>query len=111
MSITVREYLDPTGRSPYARWFDDLNAPAAAKVATALYRLELSNFSNVKGVGGGVYECKVDFGPGYRIYFGKDGESLIILLGGSTKKDQQASIHAAKNAWATYKRSGPRPVH
>ena len=107
MSISIREYLDPAGRSPYSRWFGDLNAPAAAKVATALYRLESGNFSNVKSVGGGVYECKIDFGPGYRVYFGKDGESLIILLGGSSKKGQQAAIDAAKYSWANYRRAKP----
>jgi len=51
MSVAIQEYLDPFGRSPYARWFDGLSAPAAAKVATALYRMELGNFSNVEGVG------------------------------------------------------------
>ena len=107
MSITVREYLDPAGRSPYARWFHGLHAPAAAKVATALYRLELGNFSNVRSVGAGVYECKIDFGPGYRVYFGKEAESLIILLGGSSKKGQQAFIAAAKKAWAAYKQARP----
>jgi putative addiction module killer protein len=107
MSVSVREYLDPFVRSPYARWFQALPAPAAAKVATALYRLELGNFSNVEGVGAGVYEYKIDFGPGYRIYFGKDGENRIILLGGSTKKGQQAAIAAAKKAWGDYKRTKP----
>ena len=105
MSVTVREYLDPVGRSPYARWFDGLHAPAAAKVATALYRLELGNFSNVKSVGSGVYECKIDFGPGYRVYFGTERESLIIVLGVSGKTGQQAAIAAAKKAWAAYKRA------
>lgn len=107
MSDTVREYLDPAGRSPYARWFHGLNARAAAKVATALYRLELGNFSNVKSVGGGVYECKVDFGPGYRVYFGREGERTIILLGGSSKKTQRAAIDAAKKILAAYKRFKP----
>lgn len=102
MSISVREYLDPAGRSPYARWFEDLNAHAAAKVATALYRLELGNFSNVKSIGAGVYEYKIDFGPGYRVYFGNGGEGLIIPLGGSSKKGQQAAINAAKRAWTLY---------
>ncbi|OFV97310.1 MAG: addiction module protein [Acidobacteria bacterium RIFCSPLOWO2_02_FULL_61_28] len=110
MSVTVREYLDPVGRSPYARWFNDLHAPAAAKVATALYRLELGNFSNVKSVGSGVYECTIDFGPGYRIYFGREGERLILLLGGSSKKDQQAAIAAAKKAWAAYKQAKSRTM-
>ena len=86
MTIAVKEYLDPAGRSPYARWFHDLHAPAAAKVATALYRLALGNLSNVKSVGAGVYECKIDFGPGYRVYFGREGERDIILLGGRDRK-------------------------
>lgn len=107
MSVPIQEYLDPFGRSPYARWFDSLHAPAAAKVAAALYRLELGNFSNVEGVGAGVYECKIDFGPGYRIYFGKEGESRIILLGGSSKKGQQAAIADAKWAWGRFKRGKP----
>ena len=80
-SIQVLEYLDPEGRSPYAKWFDGLNAAAATKVATALYRLAEGNFSTVKGVGSGVFERKIDFGPGYRIYLGKDGETIVILLG------------------------------
>lgn len=71
--ITVREYLDTKGESPFARWLDGLDFIAAAKVATALYRLEQGNFSSVAGVGRGVYECKINFGSGYRVYFGKDG--------------------------------------
>src|SRR5208337_30776 len=102
--IDVREYLDTTGRSPYAVWFDSLNAEAAAKVATALTRISLGNFSNVEGVGSGVFEYKLDFGPGYRIYFGKDGETLVILLGGGTKRRQQHDINAALANWQDYKR-------
>jgi putative addiction module killer protein len=90
-AVRVVEYVDSSDRSPYGRWFERLNAIAAAKVATALYRLEAGNFSNVKGVGAGVFETRIDFGPGYRIYFGKDGETLIVLLGGSSKKRPTAS--------------------
>ena len=103
-SVQVLEYLDLQGRSPYAKWFDGLNVPAAAKVATALYRLAEGNFSTVKGVGSGVYERKIDFGPGYRIYFGKDGDAIVILLGGSSKQRQQQAIEAAKARWADYRR-------
>ena len=103
-SIQVLEYLDAQGRSPYAKWFDGLNAPAAAKVASALYRLAEGNFSNVKGVGSGVYERKIDFGPGYRIYLGKDGDAIVILLGGSSKQRQQQAIEAAKARWTDYRR-------
>ena len=102
--IDVREYNDCDGRSPYADWFDRLNAQAAAKVATALTRLAGGNFSNVKGVGSGTFEFKIDFGPGYRVYFGKDGERLVILLGGGTKKRQQRDIESAIANWQDYKR-------
>jgi len=83
---------EETAWNPYATWFDHLNAKAAAKVATALTRLAQGNFSSIKGVGSGVFECRIDFGPGYRVYFGKDGERLVILLGGGTKKRQQQDI-------------------
>lgn len=76
--IAIREYIDSGGRNPYARWFNRLDAQAAAKVATALVRLGMGNLSGVKGVDAGVFEHRIDFGPGYRIYFGKDGETLII---------------------------------
>ncbi|MCX5893479.1 MAG: type II toxin-antitoxin system RelE/ParE family toxin [Deltaproteobacteria bacterium] len=102
--MTVREYLDAQGESPLAHWFDGLDSIAAAKVATALYRLEQGNFSRVEGVGGGVYEGKINFGPGYRVYFGKDGEALIILLGGGSKQRQRADISAALSGWQDYKR-------
>ena len=102
--VDVREYNDRDGRSPYAVWFNRLNAQAAAKVATALTRLALGNFSNVKGVGSGVFECRIDFGPGYRVYFGKDGERLVILLGGGMKKRQQQDIETALARWQDYKR-------
>ena len=75
--IEVREYLDRSGRSPYADWFDRLASEAAAKVAVALVRVQQGNFSSVKGVGSGVYEYRIDFGPGFRIYFGKDGDQLV----------------------------------
>ena len=102
--IALREYLDTEGSSPYAKWFDRLNVAAAVKVATAVHRMEQGNFSNVKGVGAGVYEYRIDFGPGYRIYFGKDGDRLVILLAGGTKKRQDADIASAKGYWSDYKR-------
>jgi len=101
--ICVVEYVDTQGRSPFAKWFEELNAEAAAKATTALYRLGQGNFSNVKGVGSGVFEYRIDFGPGYRIYFGKDGATLVILLGGSTKQRQQQAIRAAQQVWIDYK--------
>ena len=105
--VEILEYLDPAGCSPFALWFAGLNAVAAARVTVALTRLGNGNFSNVEGVGAGVYDYKIDFGPGYRIYFGKDGERIVILLGGSAKKRQSAAIAAAQTAWAAYKRAKP----
>jgi putative addiction module killer protein len=102
--IDVREYLDASGRSPYAAWFNSLDPLAAAKVTTAVIRISLGNLSNVEGVGSGVFEYKIDFGPGYRIYFGKDGEKLVLLLGGGTKRRQQRDINAALANWQDYKR-------
>ncbi len=108
--IEIREYIDAQGRSPYARWFDRLNAQAAAKVAAALIRMEQGNLSSVKGVSAGVLECRIDIGPGYRIYFGKDGDALIILLGGGTKKRQQQDIETARDLWREYKQRKRREI-
>jgi putative addiction module killer protein len=98
----VVEYVK-AGSSPFAGWFSALDAHAAAKVAVALYRLEQGNFSNVKPLGKGVSEYKIDFGPGYRIYFGQEGDELIILLGGGAKKTQVKDIQIAHRLWAECK--------
>jgi putative addiction module killer protein len=104
MAVRVLEYLDSLGRSPFAAWLDGLDASAAAKVAAALYRLQEGSVSNVKGVGGGLLERKIDFGPGYRVYFGRDGDRVVILLGGSSKQRQREAIVAARERWVDYKR-------
>jgi putative addiction module killer protein len=103
-AIRVLEYLAVSGRSPFRRWFDGLDATAAGRVGAYLYRLEQGNFSRVEGVGGGVFELRIDFGPGYRVYFGKDDDTVVILLGGSAKKGQSAAIDRAHEAWQDYKR-------
>jgi len=102
--LEVREYLDGSGHSPYAAWFDRLNREAAAKVTAALVRIEQGNLSNAKSVGSGVSEYRIDFGPGYRIYFGQDGDRLVILVGGGTKKCQREDIKIALARWQDYKR-------
>ena len=100
----IREYLGIDGRSLFGEWFDRLNSEAARRATTALYRLGLGNFSNVKGVGSGVFEYRIDFGAGYRVYFGKDGERIVILLCGGTKQRQQNDIALAIECWQDYKR-------
>lgn len=101
--VDIREYTDRGGHIPFREWYDILNAEAARKVTTALYRIGLGNFSNVKSVGAGVYECKINFGPGYRVYLGKEGEQIVILLGGGTKQRQQNDIKVALERWEDYK--------
>jgi len=102
--IEVRAYIDVSGRCPFTRWLEGLRAPAHAKAQTAIARMELGNLSNVRSVGSGVSEYRIDFGPGYRIYFGRDGDTLIVLLAGGTKQRQQHDIEAAKALWREYRR-------
>ena len=102
--IDLREYLDKQGSSPFGDWFERLNSPASEKVAVAFYRLASGNFSNVKSVGSGVLEYRIDFGPGYRIYFGRDGERVVILLGGGSKQRQDRDIRRAIDCWANFKK-------
>jgi putative addiction module killer protein len=101
--IEIRYYVSASGDEPFADWFADLEAVARAKVTRAIARMEQGNFSNVKPVGEGVSEYRIDFGPGYRIYFGRDGDTLVILLTGGTKKRQQRDIDAGRAYWLDYK--------
>ncbi len=102
MPLAIVEYVREDGSVPYAAWFDDLSAQAAAKVATARSRLEMGNTSAVKWIGA-VGEYRIDWGPGYRIYLAKDGEEMVVLFGGGTKRRQQSDITRAKVLWAEYK--------
>jgi putative addiction module killer protein len=102
--IEVHEYIDARGRIPYRDWLVKLDASTRARVITAVLRMEHGNFSAAKTVGSGVSELRLDFGPGYRVYFAKDGERLVILLAGGTKKRQQADIDTAHTLWAEYKK-------
>jgi putative addiction module killer protein len=101
--ITVKQYVDLEGKSPFGEWLDGLDDLAAARVLTAVTRIAQGNFSSVKGVGGGVFESRIDFGPGLRVYFGKDGATVVILLGGGTKKRQARDIADAHRCWQDYK--------
>ena len=106
----IREYVDARGLSPFGRWFDGLDARAAARVRTVLARMEAGNLSNLRGVGGGVLERRIDVGPGYRVYFGRDGDALIVLLGGGTKVRQQRDIEGARVHWEEYRRRKQQEV-
>jgi putative addiction module killer protein len=103
--LDIRYYVAAGGDQPFADWYAELEAAARAKVARAIVRLGQGNLSNVKPVGEGVLEYRIDFGPGYRVYFGRDGETLVILLTGGTKRRQQRDIDAAHGYWQDYKQS------
>ena len=101
--VQVSEYIDDQGRSRFKRWFNRLDVQAAIKATAALDRMGHGNISNTKSVGAGVMEYRIDYGSGYRIYFGWDSETLVVLLGGGTKKNQQADIETAMQLWQDYR--------
>jgi putative addiction module killer protein len=101
-ALVVVEYIDSRGRSPFGAWFRRLDPTAAARVALVLVRIEQGALSSVHSAGDGIFEFRLDSGPGYRIYFAKDGGQLVVLLGGGTKRRQQVAIDAAKTAWRDY---------
>jgi putative addiction module killer protein len=102
--LELVNYKTLEGREPFQRWFGDLDVHAAAKVTTALKRIAAGSFSEVKPVGSGVLERRIYWGPGYRVYFGRDGSRLVILLAGGTKQRQQQNIAVARARWADFKR-------
>jgi putative addiction module killer protein len=98
--IEIYEALD--GKCPYSEWLDNLSDIAArAKIRTRLDRATIGNFGKTESVGAGVYEFKIDFGPGYRVYFGLDEaeRKIILLLCGGTKKRQQKDVKRAQDYW------------
>jgi putative addiction module killer protein len=103
-TFETREFVED-GRSPFAEWFDSLDAVTAARVDKYIRRLEAGNFGSAKILQEGVFELKMDFGPGYRVYFGRDGKTIIILLGGGSKRRQSADIATAIERWKRYKQS------
>ena len=95
LSMKVQEYLREDGSSPYQEWFDTLDVYAATKVSTAIVRLELGNTSNIKWFDC-IGELKIYYGPGYRIYLVQQGQELIILFGGGTKKHNNQILRMLK---------------
>ena len=98
----IREYLEG-GRSPFAEWFSALDAVTGARVDRHVRRMEQGNFGSSERVGQGVRELKIDFGPGYRVYYAREGETAVILLGGGSKRRQSGDIKAAQARWSRYK--------
>jgi len=100
--MKINEYVRADGSSPFQKWFNRLDAQAAAKVAVAIARLEQGNTSNIKWLKG-IGEYRINWGPGYRIYLAQEGDKLIILFGGGTKKGQQKDIKKAIELLQEYK--------
>ena len=109
----VRIYACEDGRRPFSEWADELDGRASAKVNAALARLEAGNPGDSRGVGGGVLERRIHAGPGYRLYYGRDGDALVVLLVGGTKRGQSRDVAVAKQLWADYRRrkeAGENPL-
>ena len=102
MEPDIRKWVDSKGNCPFDIWFNGLASKAAAKVTIAIERLRAGNTGNLKALGDGVHELKIDWGPGYRVYFGRRGATLVVLVGGGDKHRQRSDIAAAKSRWSEY---------
>ncbi len=102
--IEVREYLTPDGKALFSEWRKGLrDRQARARILTRLNRVRLGNFGDCKPLGDGVFELRMTFGPGYRVYFGREGEQVVLLLCGGDKSTQSKDIERAKAAWIDYR--------
>ena len=100
----LEEYLTTDGRSPFIEWLNEVkDTRARARVRVRLDRLSMGNFGDCKGVGQGVRELRIDYGPGYRVYFGQLGDQIILLLWGGTKRAQQKDIQLAQTYWQDFR--------
>ena len=102
MALAIREYQTADGKSPFREWLDTLTKVVRARIQARVLRFELGNLGDHKSVGEGVSEARVMFGPGYRIYFGKDGNAVIVLLVGGDKRSQTKDIAKAQGFWRDY---------
>jgi len=98
LAIKVEEYIREDASNPYKQWFDGLSSQVAAKVTVAKLRMELGNTSSIKWFDG-MGEYVIDWGPGYRIYLAKDGDTLIVLFGGGTKRASNGTSKEPRNCW------------
>ena len=101
---TIEIYQTAEGKFPFEDWFNGLrDKQAKRRIRVRLARARAGNFGDSKSVGGGVQELRISYGPGYRVYFGRDGEKLVVLLSGGDKSSQEKDIELAKKYWAQYK--------
>lgn len=101
--IELLEYLTESGQNPFRKWLEGLkDRQARAKIRVRLNRIRLGNFGDCKSVGRGVSELRIPYGPGYRVYFGRKSNVVVILLFGGHKKTQSEDIALAQEYWADY---------
>lgn len=100
---TIKIYSDQAGREPYVIWVDSLkDTQTKARISQRIRRMEHGNFGDHKSVGEGVWELRLDFGPGYRAYYAFENERIVILLCAGSKKTQAKDIAQAKLYWKEY---------
>lgn len=103
--IELLEYLTNSGQNPFRNWLEGLrDRQARARIRVRLNRIRLGNFGDCKSVGRGVSELRIPHGPGYRVYFGRKGDTVVILLCGGDKKTQPRDIELAQEYWYDYVR-------
>lgn len=101
---TVRYYLDDNGEAPFIKWLTALrDRNAHARISARLNRVKLGNFGDVKALGDGVLEMRIDYGPGYRAYYAMEGTTIVLLLIGGDKGTQNRDIKLAKTYWKRQK--------
>lgn len=101
----LRIYRTTDGRLPFETWLVSLHDERArARILVRLDRVSLGNFGDCRNVGGGVQELRIDYGPGYRVYFGQVGSTIVLLLYGGDKNTQAVDIRLAQNYWNEYRR-------
>ena len=102
--VELRKFQTEPGGIPFDAWMARIDLHARIRIARRLDRVTRGNFGDHKRLSHGVSELRIDYGPGYRVYYGQDGQHLVILLGGGTKKRQSAAIQQAQTYWNHYKR-------
>lgn len=102
----VQVYQDENGREPFITWLESIrDTRTRLRIRKRLRRVELGNFGDYRSVGDGIFELRFHFGPGYRVYFGRVGETVVLLLVGGDKGSQTRDIQRAKAYWHEYQRS------
>lgn len=104
MPSEIRLLILPSGKCPFQEWMEGLrDLKAKAIIRTRIDRIALGNFGNCRDLKGGLWELKIDFGPGYRVYFGKSGNQIVLLLTGGDKSSQERDIIIARDYWLAYR--------